>query len=534
MNRRQFLRAGALAGVVTVGTTVVGSAGASGDDDGGSPPRETPNGTGTPTGTPTPTPTEAVATPTSDWEPSGSVAVPGATETVLAPDGETAFVAVGDGFAVLDLSDPTEPTVLTRETGISPPGTDRELVQAFDVKHDDGELLLAGPASYHPDSFRGVVRYDVTDPGAPELVDAVETTYPVHNCCFADGLAYLTGNDDDRNPLVVVDLAGGGEVGRWSVLDGDDRWADVDQAVRRLHDVWVQDDLAYLAYWDAGTWIVDVSDPADPTAVAGITPIDPDTFEGKSYLERYRETKEPPGNVHYVATDPAGELLAVGKETWNSNAGLEGTTPGPDDPGGPSGIDLYDVSDPTEPTELATIEPPATADPNVGGVWTTAHNFEVGERYLYSSWYEGGVKVHDLGDPTNPREVRYFRRSSTTSFWTAQLTSPGGSVVASSRYNPADLDAPAVVYTFPDVPRETPTATPADTERPPTSAPATADTETQSGNEPTGTRPGDEPAGTLPGDGTTGGDGPGFGPLAALAGLGVGAWRLLGGGDDEQ
>ena len=166
MNRRQFLWAGALAGVATVGTTVVGSAGASGDDDGGSPPRETPNGTGTPT----PTPTEAVATPTSDWGPSGSVAVPGAAETVLAPDGETAFVAVGDGFAVLDLSDPTEPTVLARETGISPPGTDCELVQAFDVKHDDGELLLAGPASYHPDSFRGVVRYDVTDPDVAAVV----------------------------------------------------------------------------------------------------------------------------------------------------------------------------------------------------------------------------------------------------------------------------------------------------------------------------------------------------------------------------
>ena len=46
------------------------------------------------------------------------------------------------------------------------------------------------------------------------------------------------------------------------------------------------------------------------------------------------------------------------------------------------GIELYDVTDTASPEHLATIDPPPTADANINGVWTTAHNFEVGEQYL--------------------------------------------------------------------------------------------------------------------------------------------------------
>jgi PGF-CTERM protein len=523
-----LLRTLGLAGAAGASTLAAAADGSSpsGDTAGRSTTAATPsttaNATGTPTGTPTATPTAAVATPTSGWEPTGEVAVPGATEVVLTPDGETAFAAVGDGFAVLDMADSTDPRVVTRVTDISPPDTDRVMGGVYDVKYDDGDLLVAGPAGYDPDAWRGVVRYDVSDPTDPERLTVHETVFPVHNCFYLDGYAYLTGNDGDRNPLVIVDMTDPAAVGRWSVLDYDDAWADVNRNLRQLHDVWVQDGLAYLAYWDAGTWILDVSDPANPDHVGHVLAQSVETLAEKQNLEVYRETVEPPGNVHYVATDPAGDMLAVGKETWNSNAGVD-TTPGPDspDPGGPSGIDLYDVSDPADPAHLATIDPPPTADRNVNGVWTTAHNFEVGSRYLYSAWYQGGVMVHDIADPANPERVRYFRRSPSTEFWTAQLTSPGDAVVASSYVNPQNRDAPARVLTFPDVPRETPTATPTDSPAPTptatgTATPSPSSTETASDDTTTG---------------ASSADGPGFGPLAALAGLGAGAWRLATRGD---
>jgi hypothetical protein len=254
-------------------------------------------------------------------------------------------------------------------------------------------------------------------------------------------------------------------------------------------------------------------------------------FEGP---RAWRLQREPPGNDHYVATDAAGDLLGIGTESWNSNFGEEETTPGPDDPGGPGGIALYDVSDPANPVYRATVDPPPTADPNYNGVWTTAHNFEIAGDRLYSSWYQGGVKVHDVSDPASPEELRQFRRSSTTSFWTAQLAAASETVVATSHENPADRDDSGVLYTFPDAARTTPTPTPTATRSPTVSASPTDGTSSASPTSPAGTPP-TTTARSAPGATETTGatatdtsaDGPGFGPFAALAALGFGTWRLV-------
>ncbi|WP_436929241.1 LVIVD repeat-containing protein [Halosimplex halobium] len=544
MHRRQFLRA--VAGTAALptaalaardgdarraepGASAVANATTTSDDAAA---------TATPSGTPTPTPTDAVATPTSGYEPIGSVAVEGATETVLTPDGDTAFVAVGDGFAVLDLTDPAAPTVVASERDISPPGTNQTMGGVRDVKYDDGRLLVGGPAGYDPDSFYGVALFDVSDPTDPAFLRAYETAYPVHNCDLAGEYAYLTRSDRDANPLLVVDVGRDQprEVARWSVLDHDPVWESVPQQLRTLHDVFVRDGFAYLAYWDAGTWILDVSDPTDPGYVADVRERDPETLAELDGLAVAREYSEPPGNDHYAATDPDSSLLAVGKESWNSNFGKEGTTPGPDDPGGPSGVAIYDIADPRSPEHLSTIDPPPTADPNINGVRTTAHNFELAAGHCYSSWYRGGVAVHDLSDPADPERVRYFRRSSETSFWTAQLAAPGGAVVATSYYDPSDPDAPARVYTFPDVDRATPTPTPGRAGA--TTAPTGSGGRPATDGSGDGENAGDDGAGSDGGtdavetEGATAGDGPGFGPAAALAGIGIGAWRLLDGSDE--
>ncbi|WP_436927960.1 LVIVD repeat-containing protein [Halosimplex amylolyticum] len=538
MHRRQLLRATAGLGVPAVVGALSSRDGAARPTDPEEPSATT---TGSPRPTATPTPTDAAATPTSGYEPLGSVAVEGATEAVTTPDGDTAFIAVLDGFAAVDLTEPADPTVLTEERDISPPGTTQVMEGVQDVKYDDGRLLVAGPANYGGDGFHGVALYDVSDPTRPERLRTYRTAFPIHNCDLAGGYAYLTGNNRDDNPLVVVDVGRDepAEVARWSLFDHDDVWESVPLRLRSLHDVFVRDGFAYLAHWDAGTWILDVSEPANPSYVADVRERSPEELADLNGLAVAREGSEPPGNDHYAATDPDGSLLAVGKETWNSNFGKEGTTPGPDDPGGPSGIDLYDLADPTAPAHLATIDPPPTADPNVNGVWTTAHNFEIAAGHLYSSWYRGGVMVHDLSDPSNPERVRYFRRSSETSFWTAQLAAPGEAVVATSYADPSVPDAPARLYTFPDVARETPT--PTDSPTAATTAPTGATASTGTTTEPTGSGTAPTPTGTGEGErsptdaveteGTTGGDGPGFGPAAALAGLGIGAWRLLGGVD---
>ena len=528
MNRRQFLRTATL-----VGSSSAVTHGVSGHDT--ATARSDPSATPTPT--PTPTPTAPAATPTSGWEPVGELGVPGAAETVLTPDGETAFLATGDGFATVDLADPTHPTLLVRERDISPPRVEAVMGGIYDVKYDDGRLLVAGPAGYEPDVFRGVALFDVSDPAIPVAIGGYRTTFPVHNCYLDGRYAYLTGNDGDTNPLVVVDVVRGREVARWSVVDHDERWREVNVGLRTLHDVWVQGEYAYLAYWDAGTWILDVSDPTDPTYVADIGEQSVERLARFEGPRAWRIQREPPGNDHYVATDATGDLLGVGTESWNSNFGESETTPGPDDPGGPAGVALYDVSDPADPAHLATVDPPPTADPNYNGVWTTAHNFDIADDRLYSSWYRGGVKVHDVSDPASPEQLRHFRRSATTSFWTAQFAAPTETVVATSYENPADRADSGVLYTFPDAPQETPTPTPT---RSRSSSPTRSASPSAAGSETAATTAPPATASRTPsqsgppdGGGTAGTetstDGPGFGPFAALAALGIGTWRLVAG-----
>jgi len=484
------------------------------------------------------------------YEPYGSTDVEGAKEAIVGPDGEVAYLATTTGYATVDVSVPDRPEPLA---DVRDPLADREggpLRVIFDVKLDVTDpttLVVAGPANPRRGAVSGILVVDVSDPADPAEVAFHATEFPVHNCYVADGRAYLTGNDGGRNPVVVVDLETGAEVGRWSVADAGDAWAAVPAGLRSVHDVYVAGDTAFVALWDAGTWILDVSDPADPTVRGRVDVPDPDPLAELSGSAVRRRATLPPGNHHYVATDGSGTLLGVGRESWGRRVADDATataTPGadvaandsapaPGTPaalsaaadaefvGGPSGIDLWDVSDPADPVPLATIPAPAAPDPTYGGVWTTAHNFELAGGTLYSSWYRGGVKRHDVSDPGAPEEVSWWRDPDTASFWTARLAAPGdreGFFVASSM---GVGDTPGRLYTFPDHAGEQadpPGLLSAETATPRPRYGTTAGT---------GAADGSAPA-TGSGSGTDGGiSAPGFGVAAGVGGVALAAWRLL-------
>jgi hypothetical protein len=418
-------------------------------------PLPTDNGS-TPAGTPTP------------GEPLGTLDLSGARELVTSPDGHTAYVATGEGIALVDLVSPGEPRLLAERTELLADSPDGPMQIVQDLAVSETRLLVAGPAN-PAEGAHGVVVFDVSDRENPERVAAVELDTRIHNADFDGRYAYVTANSRAENPLAVVDTETGEEVGSWSLLDADERWREVHPALRPLHDVTVQDDRAYLAYWDAGTWILDVSDPGDISLVSRVR--GRDRADLAAIEDPGTERTEPPGNDHFVTVDEDATLLGVGGESWAS---------ADDGNGGPSGIELFDISDPTSPDSLATIDPPSTSDPTYGGVLTTAHNFELTDGRLYSAWYQGGVRVHDVRDPSQPRQIYRWRDSATTSFWTAQRGA--GCFVASNTAALDDSVSPGV-YTFPDPAVDAPTRT----------------------------------------DGATG---DGFGAVAALAALGLGAWRL--------
>lgn len=435
------------------------------------------------------------------FEPLGTVSVEGASESVVSEDGSVAYVAATSGFATVDVSDPTDPTVLAEVRDILADRATGPLGDILDVKVDGDRLAVAGPASPDPDALYGFALYDVSDPAEPERVAFFETPFPNHNCFFQDDIVYLTGNNYDNNPLLMVDVSDDDpqEVGSWSLEDYDESWDDVNWFLRVVHDVWVQDGIAYLPMWDAGTWIVDVSDPADPQVVGSFRSDRQAELASLTEDQEIRaESVEPPGNDHYVQVNEDASILALSMESWDYR-----DTQG----GGPSGVELWDISDPTAAERLALIDPPSSPEPTMSGVWTTSHNLDIVDDRLYTSWYQGGVKVFDVSDPASPTELADWNEMAHTAFWTAKLArSSTGSeqgFFISSSYGVSD-GVEEALYTFPD--------------------PAPDAGKSQAG--------GTEGGGAT--DGGTGGDGnslaggqPGFGPLAGLAGLVGGTWWHL-------
>jgi hypothetical protein len=134
-----------------------------------------------------------------------------------------------------------------------------------------------------------------------------------------------------------------------------------DQGGVYLHDLAVQDGRAYLAYWDAGLIVLDTkADPAAPTLVG--------SFNG--YARR---------TAHSVWPTIAGgrKVALLGDEDFGAHLRV---------------VDVDDAS----PTFLQAIGELALR-PEV-----SIHNvMAVGETGVVA-WYQDGVRVLDLADPTMP------------------------------------------------------------------------------------------------------------------------------------
>ncbi|MFC3478131.1 LVIVD repeat-containing protein [Halobacterium litoreum] len=480
------------------------------------------------------------------YEPLGSVALEGTKEVVVGDDGTTAYAATTDGFAVVDVSDPANPEVLSKASSLLADRESGPMSGIYDVKVDGDTLAVVGPANpTREDTLQGMALYDVSDPELPERVAFHETDYAIHNSYLHDGVAYLTALSYDnvadpeqqaRNPVVMVDIsdpANPEELSRWSIADHDEGWLDIFYYPRSNHDVYVQGDTLYIAHWDAGTWLVDVSDPQNPTYINDFGHYALEDLRERSRSELIAEGTEKPGNSHYVAVNDDATLLASGAESWD----VEET----EEIGAPGGIDLWDISDPQNPEKLSFIEGPPTPDPTRGGVWTTSHNFDFHGDRLYTSWYRGGVKIHDVSDPANPEQIAWWRQPEQAMFWGAQYVSEEAFVAGNMQ---GSGDYATGVYTFPNRAGEqanapalveeengTTTTTTATTE--PTTEQTTASTTqttTESGGSTTASAGGDDTTTESDdsGGGESGGSTPGFGVLAgitAASGAALAAWR---------
>ena len=327
----------------------------------------------------------------------GEVAIDGANELVVT--GKYVYVATREGIAVVDAKNPRRPQKVVEMdvpgvavNDIRVEGDLLGVCSQGSQERGDGDTEEAEPSDI------GTHFYDVSEPTDPtHLGTWIELPAGLHNHFLDDEYAYLCReipfDDSALRILDVSDPTDPVEVAEWRV---EDEHPELDQPVNFIHHVTVQDDLAYLAYWDAGAYVLDVSDPSDPVEVSKFATAPDATEPVEGDYDKLAEEPESeftqralglPGNIHTHTPGPNGDYAYLSEETFV---------------GDPGGIRVFDITDLSDPTEVTRIDPPSDVTSEY------AHFFDVTRTRLHSAWIDGGVRLFDIADPSDPDELARY------------------------------------------------------------------------------------------------------------------------------
>lgn len=328
------------------------------------------------------------------------------------------------GVAVLDARDPSRPVRVA--TLQNPAGTSAEDMEVFTARY--GPLAgrdvaavgiqVCGGSRSDPSFFRGVQLFDVTDPTRPREVGRLDT-----GCCtrglhevdvehrsdlgrtFVYASVPTSGYPDVTTPSGVRDAHGRGDFRLIDITDPRrpvevSDWGVVSDPVPGLpaagqgcdpdgnygHSVTPSDDgrLAFVAYWDSGFLILDLTDPARPV------------FRGRTVYPADAD-----GDAHSSSYDAARRLLFTADEDFcKASAGTEP---------GFGYLRVYDAANLAAPRQIGSYRTPnSSGTKDVAAGDYTIHLTDVVGTTLYASWYSDGVRVIDVSDPRRPREVASF------------------------------------------------------------------------------------------------------------------------------
>jgi hypothetical protein len=328
----------------------------------------------------------------------------------------------GNGIAVVDATDPENPTMVSRLP--SPDGTSAEDIVVFTAAFGPAagrDIAVAGIQTCggsHTDLSieRGMMVWDVTDPASP-----VELGFWDAECCargvhelevqhrtdlgrtFAYASVPYSRLPDASSPSGYRDVTGDGDfrlvditnpanpfqVSEWGIQDAGGPFAaqgcDPDGNYGHSAEPSADGTVAFISYWDSGFIRLDLSDPANPV------------FEGRTVYPAVAD-----GDAHSAQWDESRELLFANDEDFckASGAGIEK---------GFGYMRIYDYSNPAAPVQIGEYKTPHAGDTSneAAGDYTIHNNFLVGTD-VYVSSYSDGVRVVDVSDPTSPVEVASF------------------------------------------------------------------------------------------------------------------------------
>ena len=231
-----------------------------------------------------------------------------------------------------------------------------------DVKvSEDGKLCII---SREGASTRknGLVIIDVTNPRDAKILSTFteNLTGGVHNLFISKGHVYALSAgqkyysiniEDPKNPRIVGEF-------------------ELDTPGHSIHDVWIEDGIAYSSNWDDGVQLVDIGN-----GIAGGSPENPKQFASYTY----------PSGANHAAfpfrSKSADKFYVIaGDEVFPYGLNMDK----PNIAGG--FLHFVDFSDLENPEEIARFEVPGAG----------SHNYWVEDDILYVAFYNGGVRMVDI------------------------------------------------------------------------------------------------------------------------------------------
>jgi len=211
----------------------------------------------------------------------------------------------------------------------------------------------------------GIVIVDVKDPNNVSVITEYtdQLTGGVHNVFIYKDHVYALSNGQRYEIINIEDPAKPVRVGKF----------ELENSGRSIHDVWIEDGIAYSSNWGDGVVMVDVGN-----GIAGGTPANPveisrSPMEGGANHAAFPYKSKDTGKFYVLTGDEIFPIAFMsGKDTEIFI---------------PSGyIHFMDFTDLDNPVEVARYEVPEAG----------SHNMWIEDDLLYIGYYNGGLRVVDI------------------------------------------------------------------------------------------------------------------------------------------
>lgn len=254
-----------------------------------------------------------------------------------------------------DVTDPANMTIVDTVT------VDARTVNDVKVSEDGRVAVISREGA--SDRKNGIVILDVTDPNDVKIHSEYNEnlTGGVHNVFIYDNHVYALSNARRYDIINIEDPANPRTVGSF----------ELDTPGHSIHDVWVEDGIAYSSNWDDGVVLVDVGN-----GIAGGSPSNPVKIGSYAYPSGWNHAAFP-----YRDEETGKFYVIAGDEAFPNGLNVD------DRPTIPAGwLHFIDFTDMDNPKEVARYQVP-----NAG-----THNYWVQGDTLYVAYYNAGLRVVDI------------------------------------------------------------------------------------------------------------------------------------------